>query len=803
MIQKIEKITSVGKFRDFTAKGNISFNYFTLLYADNGAGKTTLASILRSLMNGDKNLIHKRLSTNSKADQMVQIFEKDSTGAKKTYSFGKSGWGKTLDNIEIFDIFFVNENIYSGLDISDEHKKNLHHFIVGAEGVEIKNKIIKNKHGREQLKIELEKITEQIILKVGYNLIEDEVKDFIRIKSTEALNIDAKIRRAQIELKNALAQKTISRYPELPLLEKWTTSIDFINLIKDIQSTTKTIQDKALEKMFAEHTVELAENTVENPEDWLRIGFDYVAHKIELSKNKILEEVDCPFCKQELSSKLEIINAYTQVFNDEFNNYLEKLNKHLSKVSKFNLEVLLNSKNSAKKTFVERIEFWQEYIKTNIPAFKLVSSSNAEKLKDSFSILKNAVETKAKNPSKAGSGIAVRNFQFLFNQVNTNIDVLNKEINLYNASIRTFKRELKDPLIVENELQLLQRTKQRFEKDVIDLCNDYIRIFKVNKQLEDKYTQLSRDEEAASNKFISTYAKQINYYLQDVFDTPFQIKNMQHGIRKGKGKDAKVEYELLLDRNPISFHTEDDFCVRECLSEGDKSTIAFSFFLSKLEIDPKLSDKILVFDDPLSSLDSNRRHTTVKLILEISKKIHQTIVLSHNENFLWELYKDYDSGLRKALRISQNHLTDNSFIENLNIEYLVENEYFVHINEMEQWLKNPDIKEKERVLGLIRNVLESHIKFKFYRQLKHINPNKQTFGTCINELEKSGVPFRDDTDRISILALLKLLNGISCKPHHGETLPNYKMLGIDPKKITDTELASYVKKTFKLIDEKL
>ncbi len=803
MILKIEKITSVGKFRDFVAKGDIAFNYFTLLFADNGAGKTTLASILRSLMNGDANLIHKRLSTNAKTEQVIQIFEKDATGAKIVFSFGKIGWKKTLDNIEIFDTFFVNENIYSGFDISDGHKKNLHQFVVGAQGVALKNKILKNKQDREQKKLDLEKTSKQIIDKVGGSLIEDEVRNYIRIKSTEAINIDAKIKNTQIELKNAQAQKMISRYPELPLIEKWTTSIDFINLTKDIQSSTKTIQDKALEKIFGEHIEELAENTIENPEDWLRIGFDYVAYKREHSKIKKLEEVECPFCKQELSSSIEIIKAYTQVFNDDFNNYFERLNNHLSKVSKFNLEVLFISKNSSKQTFDERIKFWQEYIKTGLPIFKVVSSSDAIKLRDKFSALKKAIAAKAKNPSRAGSGNAVSDFQVLFNQVNANIDALNKRINLYNASIKTFKSELKNPVIVEKDLQLLQRIKKRFEKDVNDLCNDYVKIFRDNKQLEEDYSQLSKDEEAEANKFISTYAKQINYYLKDVFDTPFQIKNMQHGIRKGKGKDAKVEYELLLDGESISFDTEDVFSIRECLSEGDKSTIAFSFFLSKLEIDPKLPAKILVFDDPLSSLDSNRRNTTVRLISEISEKIQQTIVLSHNERFLWELYKDYNAGLRKALRISQDHLTDNSFIENLDIEFLVENEYFVHITEMEEWLKNPDIKEKERILGLIRNVLETHIKFKFYRQLKHINHTKQTFGTCIDELEKSAVLFRDDIDRINIIALLRLLNAISCKPHHGETLPDYKKLGVDPTTITDTELASFIKKTFKLIDEKL
>lgn len=800
MISKVEKISSVGKFRDFTAKGDIAFNFFTLIYADNGCGKTTLASILRSLMNNDETIIRNRLSTNHSTDQAVQIFVKDSSSNKIVISFGKTGWKSSIDNFEIFDTHFVNENIYSGFEISSEHKKKLHQFVIGAQGVAIKNQILKNKTDKEQKKLQLEKIAIQIATKVANGLAtEEDVKNFIRIKSTEAKDIDKKIEVAKTNLSNAQAQKLISKYGELPTVDRW-AAFDFVNVLKEIQQTTKAIQDKALEKAFNDHIEELTNNSVEDAENWLRVGFNYVAHKKEHSENKLLSEVECPFCKQELSANIQIIKAYTQLFNDTFNNYLERLQLNVTKVSRLNLDTSLTAKVATKKTFDERVLFWKGYLKTGIPVFKVVS--DAKKLREQFAEMKKAVEAKAKNPSTAGNTKAVTDFQTSYNQVNINIDALNKVITAFNISIRAFKRTLKDVATADKELTALLLIKKRFENDVVALCNDYVTAFRENKQLEDDYTKLVQAEETDANKFISTYADKINYYLKDVFETPFQIENMVHGNRKGKGKDAKVEYELKLDGKAVSFDTSQPFSVCDCLSEGDKSTIAFSFFLSKMEIDTKLSDKILVFDDPLSSLDRNRREITAHLISELSKKITQTIVLSHNESFIWDLYENYDKGLRKVLRINQDFTNNTSFIEPLDIAFLVENKYFVSIKEMEAWMSKPDIKAKEKVLGLIRNVLESHLRFKFYRQLNH--SATETFGKMIDKLEIAGtVTFKDETNRGKIISGLRLLNGVSWKPHHGEAKPDFGKLGADPNKISDTALAGLVTKTFNLIDNEL
>lgn len=799
MIFKVERISSVGKFRDFTAKGDIAFNLFTLIYSDNGCGKTTIASILRSLMNDDEIIIRNRLSTKHRADQAVQIYFKDITGAKVSISFGKDGWKNIINNFEIFDTHFVNENIYSGFEISDDHKKKLHQFVIGAQGVSIKNKILKNKEEKEKKKNELDKIARQLIAKVGFGLTEEDVKQFIRIKEIEAKDIDKRIATATTNLTNAQAQKTIFKYPELELLAKWPT-FDSTTILQDIQISTKAIQDKVLQKLFADHLQELSNHAMADPEDWLRTGFNYANHKKKHSKNKSFTEVECPFCMQNLSSSRDIIKSYAQTFNDAFNEYLERLRIHVVKASKLNIDVLISNKNAFKKTFDERIHYWKDYVNTGIPVFKVLADS--KKLRESYLELKKVVEAKSKNPSTAGSTAPITSFQIIYNQVNSNIDTLNKNINAYNNSLRAFKRTLKDISEAEQELIILQRIKKRFESNVKTLCDTFVSTFNANRKLEEDYTKLAAEEESESNKFISTYADKINYYLKYVFHTPYQIRGMVHGNRRGKSKEAKVEYELTLDGEPISFDTSEPFSIGDTLSEGDKSTIAFSFFISKLEIDPKLNEKILVFDDPLSSLDRNRRETTAQLITDLSKNITQTIVLSHNEHFLWELYENYDKSLRKVLRINQDFLNSTSFIEPFDIEILVENKYFLHIREMEEWIKKPDIKIKDRVLGSIRNVLESHLRFKFHRQLH--STGTETFGKMIDKIAAPGaVKFKMDGNRAKIISDLRMLNGASWREHHGEAKPDFKIVGIDPNKITDTALAGLIQKTFNLIDNEL
>jgi hypothetical protein len=57
------------------------------------------------------------------------------------------------------------------------------------------------------------------------------------------------------------------------------------------------------------------------------------------------------------------------------------------------------------------------------------------------------------------------------------------------------------------------------------------------------------------------------------------------------------------------------------LSDSEKRTLAFAFFLAKLKNDDNLSQKIVILDDPFSSFDSNRREKTIQLFRDLKNNI--------------------------------------------------------------------------------------------------------------------------------------------------------------------------------------
>jgi wobble nucleotide-excising tRNase len=49
---------------------------------------------------------------------------------------------------------------------------------------------------------------------------------------------------------------------------------------------------------------------------------------------------------------------------------------------------------------------------------------------------------------------------------------------------------------------------------------------------------------------------------------------------------------------------------RNTLSAGDRNTLALAFFFASLDRDPALADKIVIIDDPITSLDEHRSLVT-------------------------------------------------------------------------------------------------------------------------------------------------------------------------------------------------
>lgn len=73
------------------------------------------------------------------------------------------------------------------------------------------------------------------------------------------------------------------------------------------------------------------------------------------------------------------------------------------------------------------------------------------------------------------------------------------------------------------------------------------------------------------------------------------------------------------------------------LSEGEKTALAFWYFIVSLESEGrKIDDLIIVIDDPISSLDARAMSHVVSLVKFSVGKCLQLLVITHNLDFLRE-----------------------------------------------------------------------------------------------------------------------------------------------------------------------
>jgi wobble nucleotide-excising tRNase len=796
MINKVERLVSVGKFRSYQAAGQVNFKKLTLIYGDNGGGKTTLTSVFRSLTTNNPNIVESRISTNHTAPQAAQISQ---TGTPNIFhTFHPTGWSNPFPNIEVFDIHFVNENVYSGFDFNDEHKKQLHQFVIGAQGIAIQNQIEQNKIAKATSTQNLSNFEQQLILQVGNSLTSDLITPFLAIPATEAAGIDQKIMTAEAALSSANANSVIQTLQPLSRLTTLASGIDFKSLSTDLEATSQAIQNTTLETLFSNHCQDLETNTLEGSENWLQKGFAYVESK-QAAKEP---QISCPFCKQSIDDSVEILGTYISKFNAEFNGLVQRIQSHFAALQLFNLDATIQAINNVNQTNTGRIASWTTHLLATVqpPVFDIITDEAI--LRAEFQNLISSVQEKIQNPTLAVA-IATANVYHASEQaINARIDSYNQKVATYNAAITTFRAGIQTVASAQTEVDRLKRIKKRFEVPTAAICTQLITERQTLRTLKTDYTQLSLQQQTTADAFFSNYQTRINHYLGHVFKTHFRIDDVEHVAPRGRGTHSKIAYKLTIDGKDISFEPNQPFNAKESLSEGDKSTIALAFFLSKLDIDPNKPDKVLIFDDPLSSLDTKRRTYTIGLIRQLFQDLKQVVVLSHNEYFLHEIGKNIGASQKSTLRIKENFLTKASIIEVCDLEELVKNDYFKHIEALEEFRANPDPAKKDTVLGWLRNVLEAHLRFKFYKEIR-LMTGQPTFGSLISFLDTTGVSFRDNANKPAIIASLNLINSISWKPHHGDPNPDFAALGMNPNTISASELDNFIQDTLNLIDVQL
>ena len=771
MIKKFIKIHGTGKFLNYnhstvpTGHRTSDFERINLIYGENGSGKTTIAVILNSLK-GDNALLPKKRAFDRTVTQTVEVLTDDTTNPKLTFT--STAWDNHYQNIEIFDIHFINENIYTGLEVQTSHKKNLFEVIFGQQGI--------------VLKLDIQSIKERI--QNGGKIIKDiTVKIELAIEKAFSAgaftniqidtDIDNKITLKETEILTAKSFQTIQSKATLNLIQLLSLPFDTVILETALSQSIDNISETYLVK-FNEHKEHLEMDG--KSEEWIKQGYEAI------------KDNNCPFCLRPFEDTIEIIEAYKQYFNQEYNSLLEQLGEQGLAISNFNIEAQFLEIENKITANINLIEFWKTYIQN--PPVLVSNIQEKETFVTALETIKEVLKLKSENPIKSQRSTSVSHFCTIVETFNQKITDLNIHISAYIISIAATK-DLSQPNLIqlETDLKKLKAIKKRSDTTIDGLCTNLtsysaaIAVLKTDKDAK----QLLLDN--YSTTIFANYSTKINQYLQ-AFAPYLEIRGLD-SVYVGSSKEPMIKYALHINGNEIKLEDSPLFSTfKYSLSEGDKSALALAFFLTKLEVDGNIQDKIIVFDDPVSSFDLNRKSTTISKLLYFAQQAKQLFVLTHNIIFAGEFWKSTN-------QISlTNQCSKIEFLGNTGciVEYHIDNETLSSVlkdsTAIKNYITNGCITDQERrnIARCLRPALESYFHLKFFDL---VLPS-EWLGNFIDKVRNSTTT--DAYNRLlPEVAELTDINEYSKKYHHRHNTNS------DNEPVTDAELRNYCNRTLKLI----
>jgi len=756
MIEKFLSIKNIGRFRDCKAVGEISFRKLTLIYAENGRGKTTLCAILRSLQSGKPEPISERKTLGTADPASVQIRINGTT-----VSYSNNSWSLQHPDIAIFDSTFVHENVHAGDYIDHEHKKNLYRVIVGEEGVALARRV-------DELDAKIRDVNKQ----KGENKDDVEryvpegvdLEDFVNLKPQE--DLDGKIHRKNKEIESLERVGEIIKKSALSKIPKTEFPANFQTLL------AKSLADLSFE---AEACVKshIAKCMDQKGEPWLAQGLGYV------------RDDRCPFCGDDLKTNI-LFAAYRSFFSAGYATLKTEI-AHLEQRIKtaFQEEAMLNLQKAVAEN-QSLADFWKQFVQVDLPSLSFDDARTilSEIGTRSLELVRQKLASPL-GPIQPGADFLAALSRF--NSLNEAVENYSSAVEGCNTRIAGHKELASkgDINVAKGELLLLTATKRRFEPSINAACLEYAKSIEEKSKLDaEKDKAKSLLDQYCSGVLVKNQ-ESINDYL-DLFNTGFRITNTK---RQYVGGTPRSDFQIVINEKPIDLGDAKTPpgrpCFRTALSSGDRSALALAFFLASLKQDARIAQKIVVLDDPLSSLDRFRRACTQQLILEQSGAAHQVIVLSHDPHFLKLVWDGYPAGDVKTLQLTHNG--DNTTLNEWDVEAETLSDYLKNYNTLLAFYRagSGNIVDVARS---IRPFLEGMLRMHFpghFAQYEWLGD----FIAKIRQADESSPLSHAKAD----LRTFEAINDYSKKFHHDQNP------GADSVPISETELRGYVKQTLNLV----
>lgn len=647
MINRFRLLRNIGQFDNVAATAH-TFQRLTLLYAENGRGKTTLSALFRSLAQNRPDLIQERHRLAATHPPEVII---DCAGGPPPAMFQNDTWNRHLPNLAVFDNAFVDENVCSGLSVEADHRQNLHELIIGAQGVAL----------NQQLQAYVSRIeAHNAELRTRASAVPTASMGGMTIDAFCALqpepNIDANIQEAERALQAAREQTPIreARPFEAITLPAFDNAAIEQVLARDLPGL-----DAAAVARVQEHLSRMPAGS----EAWVADGMRRIPPGGR----------ECPFCAQDMTAS-PVLTHYRAFFSEEYRALKESIGRLARGIDETHSDNGPIAFERALRIASERRAFWARF--ADMPEIALNSTAVSEDWRRARQLIATALAAKAATPlDRMELSPEVRAAVAAYDVHRTRAAELSAALLAANRAINVIKEQAAAGNVTAREADLvrLQATKARQEPTVAPLCDAYSAEKAAKTATEQQRDQARHALEQYRGNVFPNYQNAINQYLAR-FNAGFRLEQIQPTNTRG---GSACSYSLRIN-NVVVPVTADaapgQHAFSNTLSSGDRNTLALAFFFASLDQDPNLAGKVIVIDDPVSSLDDNRSLTTVQEIRRLLPRVAQVIILSHSKPFLCQTWESSDPTQRAALQVRRDGPTS-STIDTWNVDADLITEY--------------------------------------------------------------------------------------------------------------------------------
>ncbi len=765
MITKISRLKNIGKFYNYSAKGGgLDWHKNTFLIAPNAYGKSTLVDVFRSMRDNDPKVIRARrtLDTVTAAPDAVIMIDRES------HVFNGRKWEKTYPAMQIFDVPFIHTNILS-LEIEHEHRKNIHRMIIGAQGIKLAEELAVLKTKEKSKRQQFEKLDAQFNT-AGF--IHHTLDAFLAIPVPKEAAVVGRIQKLEQDIKSKESETQIRALGDTRVLSA--PAFD-LSAAKTLAGQKLAGAHEAAERRVVEHIGQNIKQE-DQAQEFIRQGLDLV-------------QADCPFCGQDLKDAADLLRAYREFFDDAFRTYQRNLKENAEALAEWNLENDLTALVSSHNANTATLKQWEPFIGAEtLPDASAFVETARTKLTGFKAKVQIELQKKQKDPD-ADPDLSK------FAALSAGLASLKADIDAYNAAVTAFSKKAKDYVanlpksdVYSIRLALAKERdiEKRFKPEWKKWANDYPTVKKDASDLLVKKDAKQKELEDYSKTIFDTYQKRINQLLLTC-GADFTITDLT-GKTDARANESYTDFGFIIleKKVPLTGRQDDAPCFKNTLSEGDKGTLAFAFFIASLEKTPDLDKQIVILDDPLSSLDQTRREATARVLLHLSPKLNQLCVFTHKNDFLQMLVDKIPNNTVLQLRSDK---MNGSSLAAFDVEEDRKSDYIHMVEDMQRYVDEDFGPTPDTMQGNIRKIFETVLKTKYYRALAEDIKAKKGLAKLLETV--LGAELLDVALKPELFAVCSVTNG----PHHGD------IVDAPSKKLTRGELIPLINEAFGLLEK--